>query len=251
VRGAWTARGLRVTAPNALLADVVPSYAYGRAYGFERAVDNLGAMAGPLLVIALVAAVGTRWAIGLSVIPGMLAVLAVVWNPEDTATNASRTLTHRSRHGAAGQSTSLLASRMSFDVRLAGPRWLARRREFDRRWAIPRVVTRPRHSLGKPPLRLPGLWPGPFCRPSCTGTPLPLAAASWAGEPFGPHPRRVQRRRRGAHPLFRSTPLGAPGAFSVPGSAAFPPTPLLSVSPDGKKRRLYEPAHDVPTSPCR
>ena len=36
-------------------------------------MDNLGAIFGPLLAIILVGAVGTRWAIGLSVIPGLLA----------------------------------------------------------------------------------------------------------------------------------------------------------------------------------
>jgi len=77
--GAWTARGLRVPARNALLADVVPKTAYGRAYGFERAMDNLGAIVGPLLAVGLVAAVGTRWAIALSVIPGLLAALAIVY----------------------------------------------------------------------------------------------------------------------------------------------------------------------------
>ncbi len=45
--GVWTARGLRVPARNVLLADVVPKVAYGRAYGFERAMDNLGAISGP------------------------------------------------------------------------------------------------------------------------------------------------------------------------------------------------------------
>ncbi|MCW2631645.1 MAG: major facilitator superfamily 1, partial [Pseudonocardia sp.] len=45
LRGAaWAARGLRVPARNALLADVVPAQAYGRAYGFERTMDNLGAI---------------------------------------------------------------------------------------------------------------------------------------------------------------------------------------------------------------
>lgn len=77
--GAWTARGLRVPARNALLADVVPANAYGRAYGFERAMDNLGAILGPVAAIALVATVGTRWAIGLSVIPGLLAALAIIY----------------------------------------------------------------------------------------------------------------------------------------------------------------------------
>jgi hypothetical protein len=33
--GAWAARGLRVPARNALLADIVPASVYGRAYGFE------------------------------------------------------------------------------------------------------------------------------------------------------------------------------------------------------------------------
>jgi MFS family permease len=77
--GAWAARGLRVPARNALLADIVPPTVYGRAYGFERACDNLGAIAGPLLALALVSLVGTRTAIALSIIPGLLAALAIIY----------------------------------------------------------------------------------------------------------------------------------------------------------------------------
>jgi MFS family permease len=77
--GAWAARGLRVPSRNALLADVVPAAAYGRAFGFERAMDNLGAIGGPLLALALVALVGVRTAILLSVVPGLLAALAIVY----------------------------------------------------------------------------------------------------------------------------------------------------------------------------
>ncbi|MEA2588490.1 MAG: hypothetical protein QOH66_1417 [Actinomycetota bacterium] len=58
--GAWAARGLRVPARNALLADIATPEAYGRAYGFERAMDDLGA-------------------IGLSVIPGLLAAVAILY----------------------------------------------------------------------------------------------------------------------------------------------------------------------------
>ena len=76
--GGWAARGLRVPSRNALLADVVPASAYGRAYGFERAMDNLGAIGGPLLALALVSLVGVRSAILLSVIPGLLAAGAIV-----------------------------------------------------------------------------------------------------------------------------------------------------------------------------
>src|SRR5258708_20195950 len=57
---AWTARGLRIPARNALLADLVPAEAYGRAYGFERLMDNLGALAGPLLALGLVELAGVR-----------------------------------------------------------------------------------------------------------------------------------------------------------------------------------------------
>ena len=76
---AWTARGLRVPARNALLADLVAPVVYGRAYGFERAMDNLGAIAGPLLALALVGLIGVREAILLSVIPGLLAAVAVIF----------------------------------------------------------------------------------------------------------------------------------------------------------------------------
>jgi MFS family permease len=76
---AWTSRGLRVPARNALLADMVPPEVYGRAYGFERMMDNLGAVGGPLLALLLVALVGIRLAIGLSVIPGLLAALSILY----------------------------------------------------------------------------------------------------------------------------------------------------------------------------
>ena len=78
-------------ARNALLADVVPPEAYGRAYGFERAMDNLGAIGGPLLAIALVALVGVRTAMLVSVIPGLLATRRDrLRDPRDAARRPSR-----------------------------------------------------------------------------------------------------------------------------------------------------------------
>jgi hypothetical protein len=50
------------------------------------AVDNLGAIGGPLLALALVALVGVRSAILLSTVPGLLAAAAIViairWAPK-------------------------------------------------------------------------------------------------------------------------------------------------------------------------
>lgn len=76
---AWVARGVRGPAWNALLADAVEPAVYGRAYGFERAMDNAGAVFGPLLALGLVALIGLRGAIVVSVIPGLLAALAIVY----------------------------------------------------------------------------------------------------------------------------------------------------------------------------
>ncbi|HZO98283.1 MAG TPA: MFS transporter [Gaiellaceae bacterium] len=75
---AWAARGARGPSRNALLADIAPPSAYGKAYGFERAMDNLGAIGGPLLALALVALVGVRGAILVSFVPGALAAVAIV-----------------------------------------------------------------------------------------------------------------------------------------------------------------------------
>jgi MFS family permease len=83
--GAWASRGLRVPSRNALLAEAVPASAYGRAYGFERAMDNIGAIVGPLLALALLGLVGIRTAILLSVIPGLLAVAAIIYAIRNTA----------------------------------------------------------------------------------------------------------------------------------------------------------------------
>lgn len=77
--GGWAARGLRVPARNALLADAIDRSVYGRAYGFERAMDNLGAIGGPLLALLLVAIFSVRTAILISVIPGLLAAAAILY----------------------------------------------------------------------------------------------------------------------------------------------------------------------------
>ncbi|TVR23200.1 MAG: MFS transporter [Ilumatobacter sp.] len=117
--GAWTARGLRVPARNALLADVVPARAYGRAYGFERAMDNLGAIVGPLLAIVLVAAVGTRTAMGLSVIPGLLAVAAIVYAIRHTprpATHERRPIRLRVRPVLRGRLGRLMVGVSAFEA---------------------------------------------------------------------------------------------------------------------------------------
>jgi MFS family permease len=75
---AWLSRGLRSPARDALLASLSPESAHGRAFGLERAGDNLGAVAGPLLAAGLVAWVGVRPTLYLAAIPGLFAAVAII-----------------------------------------------------------------------------------------------------------------------------------------------------------------------------
>ena len=49
----WLGRGIRGPLRNALLAEAIPPEARGRAFGFHRAGDTLGAILGPLAVVFL------------------------------------------------------------------------------------------------------------------------------------------------------------------------------------------------------
>jgi hypothetical protein len=50
---AWLGRGIRTPVRKALLTSAVDRAAYGRAFGFERAMDTLGAIVGPLSALWL------------------------------------------------------------------------------------------------------------------------------------------------------------------------------------------------------
>src|SRR5258707_618397 len=74
---AWSGRGVRSPIRNALLADQVDRAAYGRAYGFERAMDSVGAIGGPVAGSALLVALGMRPTFLLAALPWLVAVLGV------------------------------------------------------------------------------------------------------------------------------------------------------------------------------
>jgi MFS family permease len=54
--GAWLGRGVRTPVKKALLAAAVTKETYGRAFGFERMMDTIGAIVGPLSALALLSA---------------------------------------------------------------------------------------------------------------------------------------------------------------------------------------------------
>jgi MFS family permease len=74
---AWVSRGLRSPARDMILTDLADRGAYGRAFGVERAGDNAGAIAGPLLAAGLVGLLGVRHTIMLAIVPGALAAVSI------------------------------------------------------------------------------------------------------------------------------------------------------------------------------
>ncbi len=91
----WFGKGLRGPLRDAIVIQAVTPETRGRAFGFHRAADTVGAVMGPLLSIALLGwAQGMHWGdatapfrfvLWLSIIPGVLAVLAfltLVKDPE-------------------------------------------------------------------------------------------------------------------------------------------------------------------------
>jgi MFS family permease len=73
---AWLGRGVRSPAKKALLAADVPPSAYGRAFGLERLMDTVGAIAGPLTALWLLQVTNHNYrAVFLwTLLPGIVAV---------------------------------------------------------------------------------------------------------------------------------------------------------------------------------
>jgi MFS family permease len=77
-------KGIRGAPRDALVADLAGE-ARGRAFGYQRAMDHAGAVGGGLVAFLLLGAfhVPIAWAIALSAIPGLLAVLTIVFFVHD------------------------------------------------------------------------------------------------------------------------------------------------------------------------
>lgn len=89
--GGWIGRGARTPVRNVLMAEATTPQTYGRAYGFERAMDSVGAFLGPMLTLLFVWALGLRWNFALTLIPGLVAA-ALIWllvreRPHEPQTN--------------------------------------------------------------------------------------------------------------------------------------------------------------------
>jgi MFS family permease len=89
----WFGKGLRGPLRDAIVVQAVTPATRGRAFGFHRAADTVGAVLGPLLGVALLGvAQGWQWGddagpfrfvLWLSLVPGVLAVLAFLLLVQD------------------------------------------------------------------------------------------------------------------------------------------------------------------------
>jgi len=75
----WLGRGARTPVRNVLLTEATTPETYGRAFGFERAMDSAGAIIGPLLALWLVWLVGIRSVFVLTLVPGTAAALLIAF----------------------------------------------------------------------------------------------------------------------------------------------------------------------------
>ncbi|MGD1211737.1 MAG: MFS transporter [Candidatus Acidiferrales bacterium] len=71
----WVGRGSRGPSRDTLLADCVAPGQEGRAFGFERAMDTLGAVLGPLCATALLGVLGARGVLRWTLLPGLTAAV--------------------------------------------------------------------------------------------------------------------------------------------------------------------------------
>lgn len=78
-------KGLRGAPRDALVADVTPQAIRGRAFGLRQSLDTIGAFAGPLLAMVLMAAFADdmRRVFWIAVIPAVLAVLCVIFGVQE------------------------------------------------------------------------------------------------------------------------------------------------------------------------
>jgi MFS family permease len=80
---AWMGRGARGPVRDALLSESVPTAAHGRAFGFERTMDTLGAIIGPAIALSLVGVMALRHIFLIAFIPGAITVFIALFVLQD------------------------------------------------------------------------------------------------------------------------------------------------------------------------
>jgi MFS family permease len=96
---AWAGRGARGPPRDALLADSVSSENTGKAFGFNRALDTLGASIGPALALFFITFLNYRQIFALSAISGLAALFTVIFFVHEFQRKPSSSAPIVSTHG--------------------------------------------------------------------------------------------------------------------------------------------------------
>src|SRR5918911_2392247 len=80
-----TGKGLRTAPRDALIADSIEEASSGRAFGIHRTIDQSGAIAGPIAAFALLQILDVREIFLLSLIPGAIAVMILIFFVKEVA----------------------------------------------------------------------------------------------------------------------------------------------------------------------
>ena len=73
----WIGKGIRSPSRDAILSKSVDKADLGKAFGFHRAGDTLGAIVRPVIALVLLSSIGIREIFWLAVIPGFIALIAL------------------------------------------------------------------------------------------------------------------------------------------------------------------------------
>lgn len=92
-------KGLRTSPRDALIAASTDQALMGRAYGFHRSMDHIGAIIGPLLAFGLLALLGDRLRMIflLAAIPGLLSVLILILKVSEVKVDRAASPTQQPR----------------------------------------------------------------------------------------------------------------------------------------------------------
>ena len=135
-------KGIRNAPRDALLAESTPQEYRGRAFGFERAMDSVGAVIGPLMALVLIGwlGLGARSIFLISGIPAALAALLILTVRESSRDSAvSPTNLKFSLAGTTREYKKLLLVTAVFGLANSANAFLILRSEqlgLDRKWTI-------------------------------------------------------------------------------------------------------------------
>lgn len=86
----YSGSGLREPARDAVIAATIAPAYYGRAFGLKSAMDTLGSLVGPVVAILCTGYFSTQNIFLLSLIPGILSVVSIIFLTSESPTSAKK-----------------------------------------------------------------------------------------------------------------------------------------------------------------